>query len=46
MSLKDNGEIKELKKILDECSYNPFKKESIANDIMSVLNYKKNTERK
>ena len=43
MSLKDNGEIKELKKILDECSYNPFKKESIANDIMSVLNYKKNT---
>ena len=43
MSLKDNGEIIELKKFLDECSYNPSKKESIANDIMSVLNYKKNT---
>jgi ubiquitin-protein ligase len=41
MSLEDNDQILKLKKTLDECDYNPSKKECIINDIMSVLNYKK-----
>jgi len=41
MSIEDDDKIFKLKLALDDCSYIPSKKESMANDIMRVLNYKK-----